>query len=132
MRVSDWHVPPREASPVVIYFQGNGGGLDLRADRFKKLTADGTGLVALNYRGYGGSERQTERGGDHPRAKAAYGFAAERYGAERVVLWGESLGTGVAVAPPAEKRRARPAGVALHHRRPTSPPRPTGSCRCGC
>ena len=22
-----WHVPPREGSPVVIYFQGNGGGL---------------------------------------------------------------------------------------------------------
>src|SRR5690348_7596753 len=56
VRVRVWHVPPRGDKPVVIYFQGNGGGLDLRAERLRKLTADGTGLVALNYRGYGGSE----------------------------------------------------------------------------
>jgi uncharacterized protein len=31
-------------------------------------------------------------------ADAAYRFAAERYPARRIVLWGESLGTGVAVA----------------------------------
>ena len=32
-----WHVPAREEKPVVIYFQGNGGGLDLRADRFRRI-----------------------------------------------------------------------------------------------
>ena len=31
-------------------------------------------------------------------AEAAYAFAAGRYPAERLVLWGESLGSGVAVA----------------------------------
>src|SRR5690242_9232668 len=55
-RIVAWHVPPREGMPVVIYFQGNGGGLNLRAERFKKITASGIGLVALNYRGYGGSD----------------------------------------------------------------------------
>jgi fermentation-respiration switch protein FrsA (DUF1100 family) len=40
-------------------------------------------------------------------ADAAYAFAAERYGAERIVLWGESLGTGVAVAVAAEHPVAR-------------------------
>src|SRR6185437_4527126 len=49
-----WHVAPRGDKPVVIYFQGNAGGLDLRADRFRGLIADGGGLVALCYRGYGG------------------------------------------------------------------------------
>jgi len=107
VRVSAWHVPPRDGMPVVIYFQGNGGGLDLRAERFKKLTADGTGLVALNYRGYGGSEGRPSEAGIILDAKAAYDFAAERYGANRVVLWGESLGTGVAVALAAEKPVAR-------------------------
>jgi len=107
VRVSVWHVPPREGMPVVIYFQGNGGGLDLRAERFKKLTADGTGLVALNYRGYSGSEGRPSEAGIILDAKAAYDFAAERYGANRIVLWGESLGTGVAVALAAEKPVAR-------------------------
>jgi fermentation-respiration switch protein FrsA (DUF1100 family) len=102
-----WHVPPREGKPVVLYFQGNGGGLNLRAARFSRLVADGTGLVALNYRGYGGSTgRITEAGLLHD-AAAAYAFTAQRYGAERIVLWGESLGTGVAVAVAAEHPVAR-------------------------
>ena len=103
VRVSAWHVPAREGIPVVIYFQGNGGGLDLRADRFRKLTADGTGLLALNYRGYGGSGGSPSEAGIILDARAAYDFAAERYGADRIVLWGESLGTGVAVAIASEK-----------------------------
>ena len=107
VRVTVWHVPPREGMPVVIYFQGNGGGLNLRADRFKKLTAGGIGLVALNYRGYGGSEGKPTETGLILDAKAAYDFATGRYGAERIVLWGESLGTGVAVALAAEKPVAR-------------------------
>lgn len=107
VRVSAWHVPARDNMPVVIYFQGNGGGLDLRAERFRKLTADGTGLLALNYRGYGGSEGKPSEAGIILDAKAAYDFAASRYGAGRIVLWGESLGTGVAVALAAEKPVAR-------------------------
>jgi uncharacterized protein len=107
VRVTVWHVPPRESLPVVIYFQGNGGGLDLRTERFKRVTAGGIGLVALNYRGYGGSEGKPTEGGLILDAKAAYDFAVGRYGAERIVLWGESLGTGVAVALAAEKPVAR-------------------------
>src|SRR5262249_8273093 len=54
-RVIACHVPPRGDKPVVLYFHGNGGSLRGRVDRFRDLTADGTGLVALSYRGYGGS-----------------------------------------------------------------------------
>src|SRR5512146_2752582 len=54
-RLVAWHVAPRGGRPVVLYFQGNAGALDLRVGRFRWLTADGTGLLALGYRGYGGS-----------------------------------------------------------------------------
>src|SRR2546430_6679566 len=50
-----WHVPPRGNKPVVLYFHGNGGSLRNRVDRFRALTEDGSRLVALSYRGYGGS-----------------------------------------------------------------------------
>ena len=102
-----WHVPAREEKPVVIYFQGNGGGLDLRADRFRRLVSDGTGLIAVNYRGYGGSTGQPTETGLLRDAVTAYEFARGRYPAERIVLWGESLGTGVAVALAAERPVAR-------------------------
>jgi hypothetical protein len=93
-----WHVSPQGAKPVVIYFHGNAGALDLRAGRFKWLIADGTGLLALSYRGYGGSTGKPSEVGLIRDALAAYDFAIARYPAERIVLWGESLGTGVAVA----------------------------------
>jgi fermentation-respiration switch protein FrsA (DUF1100 family) len=65
-----WYVAPKGAKPVIIYFHGNAGALNLRAGRFKWLIEDGTGLLALAYRGYGGS---TDVGA------AAYPFAPVRW-----------------------------------------------------
>ena len=106
-RVIAWHIAPRGDRPVILYFHGNGGALCYRADRYRALTQDGTGLVALSYRGYGGSTGRPSEAGLIEDARAAYAFAAERYPADRLVLWGESLGTGVAVALAAEKKVAR-------------------------
>jgi len=100
-RVIVWHIPPRGDQPVVLYFHGNGGALRYRVDRYRALTQDGTGLVLLSYRGYGGSSGRPSEGGLIEDARAAYAFAAERY--PRLVVWGESLGSGVAVAIAAEK-----------------------------
>ena len=101
-RVIVWHVPPRGNKPVVLYFHGNGGSLRMRIDRFRDLTADGSGLVALSYRGYGGSSGAPTEAGLAADALAAYAFTTARYPAEHIVLWGESLGSGVAVALAAE------------------------------
>ena len=101
-RVLVWHVPPRGNKPVFLYFHGNGGSLRMRVDRFRDLTADGSGLVALSYRGYGGSSGAPTEVGIAADALAAYAFTTARYPAEHIVLWGESLGSGVAVALAAE------------------------------
>src|SRR6266511_2930311 len=101
-RVIAWHVPPRGDKPVVLYFHGNGGSLRGRVDRFRDLTADGSGLVALSYRGYGGSSGAPSEAGLVSDALAAYAFTTARYPAEHIVLWGESLGSGVAIALAAE------------------------------
>ncbi|HEY7244157.1 MAG TPA: alpha/beta fold hydrolase [Xanthobacteraceae bacterium] len=106
-RVIVWHIPPRGEKPVLLYFHGNGGSLRWRVDRFRALVADGTGLVALSYRGYGGSSGSPTEQGLIDDALAAYAFAAGRYPAPRIALWGESLGTGVAVALAAQKPVAR-------------------------
>ena len=64
-------------------------------------------LLFIALAGYGGSSgRPTERGLIED-AFAAYAFAAARYGAARIALWGESIGSGVAVALAAEKPVAR-------------------------
>ena len=102
-RVIAWHLPPRDDDPVFVYFHGNGASLRWRVDRFRALIADGSGLVALSYRGYGGSSGSPTEAGLIADGLAAYAFAQSRYPADRIVLWGKSLGSAVAVALAAEK-----------------------------
>ena len=98
-----WHIPPRdETKPVVVYFHGNGGALNLRARRFAALALEGIGVVGVSYRGYGGSTGRPSEDGLIADGIAAYEFAAKRYTPARVALWGESLGSGIAVAVAAE------------------------------
>jgi fermentation-respiration switch protein FrsA (DUF1100 family) len=102
-RVIVWHVPPREGQPIFLYFHGNGGSLRWRDERFRALIADGSGLVALSYRGYGGSSGRPTETGLAEDAATAYAFAVARYPVDRIVLWGESLGSALAIAFAAEK-----------------------------
>lgn len=99
-----WVVPPREGKPVLLFFHGNAGnfGRAIRQTRFRALTQDGTGLFAVNYRGYGGSTGSPSEDGLAQDARAAYAAAVARFGAERLVGYGESLGTGVVVKLAAE------------------------------
>jgi hypothetical protein len=97
-RVIVWHVPAKPGHPVILYFPGNGDYLAGRVESFRGMTSDGTGLVALSYRGYAGSSGTPSEVGILQDAAAAYAFTAARYAAERIVAWGFSLGTGVAVA----------------------------------
>jgi fermentation-respiration switch protein FrsA (DUF1100 family) len=101
-----WHVPPQNGKPVVIFFHGNGDILAWRAPWFAKLVADGTGLVAISFRGYAGSSGSPSEAGLLQDAEAAYAFAAQRYAPERIVSWGYSLGTGPAIALAARHRTA--------------------------
>jgi uncharacterized protein len=123
-RVIIWHVAPHEGQPIFLYFHGNGGSLRWRDERFRALIADGSGLVALSYRGYGGSSGRPTETGLIQDAAAAYEYAVARYPAERIVLWGESLGSALALALAAEKTVGHvvleapftsAADVAVHH-----------------
>jgi uncharacterized protein len=94
-----WRIPPQPGRPLILYFHGNAGGLDLRADRFRAIRDSGMGLLAIAFRGYAGSTgRPSERGlmldGETGYAEAIASGAAP----ERIVVIGESLGSGVAVA----------------------------------
>jgi len=101
-----WQVAPHGDKPVVMYFQGNAEGFKPRVGRFSWLTADGTGLLALCYRGYGGSTGRPTEDGLIRDARAAYDFVRKRDPGKRIILFGESLGTGVAVALAAEREVA--------------------------
>jgi uncharacterized protein len=102
-----WHVVPQRDKPIVLYFHGNAEVVSWQIPRFRSLVSDGTGLLALSYRGYGGSTGQPTETGLHRDAEAAYAFAAARYTPQRIVVWGHSIGSGVAVALAAERPIAK-------------------------
>lgn len=104
-RLVAWIVPPREGKPVLLFFHGNAGnfGRGIRQARFRALTEDGTGLFAVNYRGYGGSTGMPTEDGLLLDARAAYAEAVARFGQQRLIGYGESLGTGVVLKLAAEQ-----------------------------
>src|SRR5258705_4040314 len=62
-KVIVWHVPAEPGHPVILYFHGNGDFLAGFFGRFREFIADGTGIVALSYRGYSGSNgRPSDQG----------------------------------------------------------------------
>jgi fermentation-respiration switch protein FrsA (DUF1100 family) len=99
-----WNVAAAPGRHVVIYFPGNGDALAGSVGRFADITSDGTGLIALSYRGYAGSSGRPSEKGLLQDAAAAYAFASALYPASKIVLWGFSLGSGVAVALAADRQ----------------------------
>jgi uncharacterized protein len=98
-RLLAWYIAPAAGKPLILYFHGNGGGLDLRAERFNAFAAAGDGLLAVEYRGYAGSTGAPSEVGLLADGEATW-IEALRLGFPpgRIVLMGESLGSGVAVA----------------------------------
>lgn len=92
-----WRHAPREGYPTVIYFHGNGGNLANRIHYFTYLAEAGFGLLALDYRGYGNSGGEPEEQGFYRDARAAMELALKDTPVEKLIVYGESLGTGVAV-----------------------------------
>ncbi len=94
-----WLAPAQsEALPVVLYLHGNGGNIGLRASRLASLHAFGWGVLLLEYRGYGGNAGSPSEAGLTQDARAGYtALRAMGISAHRILLWGESLGSGVAV-----------------------------------
>lgn len=99
-RLCAWMVEPEDDRPVIVYLPGalDNLGQKMRQERFAALTAQGFGLLAVDYRGYGASTGTPSEAGFHRDARAAYEVAARRFGPERIVIHGESMGTVLATA----------------------------------
>jgi fermentation-respiration switch protein FrsA (DUF1100 family) len=87
-----------EGSRLAIYFHGNGGSLAWRGESIQELMRLGLSVLAMEYRGYGASEGSPSEAGFGRDADTAYDFARKLgYQPSQILLYGESLGTGVAV-----------------------------------
>ena len=104
LRLLAWYVPPPDGRPVIAYFHGNGGHIGYRHRRLERFVTAGYGALFPEYRGYGGNPGSPTEAGLYIDARAALDFlAAQGIAPSRIVLYGESLGTGVAVQMASER-----------------------------
>ncbi|MCB1514761.1 MAG: alpha/beta hydrolase [Hyphomicrobiaceae bacterium] len=106
-----WWAKAAPGKPTVLYFHGNAGGLIDRSGRIRRMQGEGIGVYMMAYRGYSGSTgRPTERDNVADGRRAFDALVAAGVEPENIFIFGESLGTGVAVQV-ATKRAA--AGLVL-------------------
>lgn len=93
-----WRIAPQPGRPTILYFLGNAGGLATRADRFRRYLATGLGLTMMSYRGYSGSTGSPSEANNVADAVLSYDMLIrENLKPADIFLYGESLGSGVAV-----------------------------------
>jgi fermentation-respiration switch protein FrsA (DUF1100 family) len=84
---------------ALLYFHGNGGNISHRLERVRMLVAAlGLDVVLVDYRGYGASTGRPDEDGLYADGEAIYAAATVRgFRADQIVLFGESLGSAVAI-----------------------------------
>ena len=113
VRVHAMRLANRSAKRTVVYFHGNGEVMGDNIRIANRLAACGFAITLVEYRGYGRSRgvgAPDERGLYADASAVLDDLSARGVDAANIVLWGMSLGTGVAVEM---ARRGRGAALVL-------------------
>jgi fermentation-respiration switch protein FrsA (DUF1100 family) len=107
-RLHGWFVRSAQQPPAatVIFLHGNGGNLSYLDWLGESLAGKGFDVLLFDYRGYGRSEGSvSDERGIYEDADAAYEYVSKERGVppEKIVLYGQSLGTTAAVDVAARK-----------------------------
>lgn len=98
LTLRSWHAPASGGHPTIVLFHGNAGTIASRAAKARLFLDAGYGVLLAEYRGYGGNPGTPTEDGLFADGRAALAFlAGRRVDPSRTVLYGESLGSGVAV-----------------------------------
>jgi hypothetical protein len=96
----------------VLFCHGNAGNISHRLDSIRLLHSLGLQVLIFDYRGYGHSEGAASEKGSYRDADAAWRYLVDVRGlpADRIILFGRSLGAAVAADLAS---RTRPAAVIM-------------------
>jgi fermentation-respiration switch protein FrsA (DUF1100 family) len=97
--ITGWYAPAAKPDrATLVFYHGNSGTIANRAHKARILLDAGFGLLLVGYRGYGGNPGSPSEAGLILDGRAALHWLIGRgIPQSRVVLYGESLGTGIAV-----------------------------------
>jgi len=114
IKLVSWYRSARDGRPTIVYFQGNGGNISDRGFKARPYLDAGFGVLLAGYRGYGGNDGEPNEDGLYADGRAQLAFlAGEGIGPGRWVLYGESLGSGIAVQLAHEQADKTPVGAVV-------------------
>lgn len=95
--LTSWYRPAEENHPTLLYLHGNAGNIGGRMSLGREFMEEGLGLLLLEYRGYGDNKGNPTEQGLYEDARTAIRFLHQQgVQNKNIVLYGESLGSGVA------------------------------------
>lgn len=98
LNLRSWYVPAKAGFPTVVLFHGNAGHVGYQGRLVRPLIDRGFGAFLLEYRGYGGNPGSPDEAGLYADARGAIAYLNSLGVADAdMILYGRSLGTGVAV-----------------------------------
>lgn len=99
LALQGWYFPPRENKPVIAYFHGNASNFANRLPKIGAYLNAGYGVLLAEYRGYGGNPGAPSEQGLYKDARAFLQWLTQQkqIPPARIVLYGESIGSGPAV-----------------------------------
>lgn len=104
VELAAWYAAAPPARPTVVMFHGNAGSLRHERYRLQHFMDAGLGAMLLSYRGYSGNGGTPTEEGLYADARAALDWLdANGVDDESIVVYGISLGTGVATKMAAER-----------------------------
>lgn len=94
-----WYAPAQKDKPVIILFHGNGHNIEMRLPKAGPLAGEGYGVLLAEYRGYGGNPGDPGEEGLYSDGRAYIDWLIKEQGVtpDKLVIYGESIGSGVAV-----------------------------------
>ena len=93
-----YRAPQGPDAPVIVYFHGNAGHIGYRGAKVRPYLDAGYGVLLPSWRGYSGNAGAPSEKGLYADGRAALAFLSEQgIPSARWVLYGESIGSGVAV-----------------------------------
>jgi fermentation-respiration switch protein FrsA (DUF1100 family) len=89
--------PSDDSQPIILHLHGNGGSITGRIPMYHAMTSEGAGLLAVGYPGYGGNPQKPSEQSMYDVAQNNFSHLLELgFAPERIVIVGQSLGTGIA------------------------------------
>lgn len=96
--VFGWFIDAGSTRPVLLWCHGNAGNVSHRLENLRQLYQRGISVMIFDYRGYGQSTGVPSEAGLYQDALASYDYLIHqrRISPERLIVFGRSLGSGVA------------------------------------